>query len=116
MHEHEHKQGVGDALLGRDAGQRVAKDAEVQRGLAAAQLELLTRVDDEGVGGDGVVEASFLHLAGGRRVVVVHPRVRVREHRERGFVEMEVVASAIAPVVARDGRVVLNEVVPGANL
>lgn len=99
------------ALLGRDARERVPEDAEVQRGLAAAEAELLPRVDHEGIRRDGERQPLLLHEARGGRVVGVLHWVGVRQRGKCRLVEVQIVASAIAKVVVRDGRVMFDYVV-----
>jgi hypothetical protein len=67
-----------DVLFGSNASEGVAKDAEEQRSLAAAEPKLFVGVDDLRVGRDRVGEAVALHLARGNGVVVVLTRVGVR--------------------------------------
>jgi hypothetical protein len=51
-----------------------------------------------------------LDVCGRSGVVIIHSGIGVREISENSLVEVEVVAEGV--VVARDGSVVLNEIVP----
>lgn len=51
-----------------------------------------------------------MDVCGRSGIVIIHPGIGVREIGENGLVEVEVVAEGV--IVARDGSVVLNEIVP----